>query len=75
MTIWALWASPLITLLAVIFGAGKIYGRIGNQEITLKRHDDTLQDHGERLDQHDIEMARAKGWQAGYDAGKKDHKL
>lgn len=70
---WAAWAPAIITLLTVIFGAGKIYGRIGDQELTLKRHDDTLLDHGERLDRHDIEMAEGRGWRQGYNAGKKDH--
>lgn len=70
---WSLWAPTIITVLTVIFGAGKIYGRIGDQEITLKRHDDTLEQHGERLSTHDTELATAKGWREGYNAGKKDH--
>ena len=76
----AAWAPTIITVLTVIFGAGKIYGRIGGQEITLKRHDDQfkqhdtkIEEHGDRLDGHDIELAKAAAWREGYNFGKKDH--
>jgi len=74
-TTWAAWAPTLTTIIAVIFGSGIIYGRISGQERTLKRHDDTLQDHGEQLDRHELELAEGRGWKRGYDAGKKDHRV
>jgi hypothetical protein len=70
-----MWAPAIITLITVIFGAGNIYGRIGDQEKTLKRHDDTLIDHRDQLDRHELELAEGRGWKRGYDAGKKDHDL
>lgn len=73
MSQWAAWAPAIITLLTVIFGAGRIYGRIGGQERTLKRHDDDIENHARRLDGHDIELAVSRGWRDGYNAGKKDH--
>lgn len=73
MNAWSAWAPALITLLTVIFGAGKIYGRIGDQEKTLKRHDDVIMAHAERLDGHDIELAKATAFRDGYQMGKKEH--
>lgn len=73
MSAWSAWAPAVITLLTVIFGAGKIYGRIGDQELTLKRHDDSILLHGNRLDGHDIELAKSTAWREGYNFAKKDH--
>lgn len=70
MTSLSAWAPAIITLLTVIFGAGKIYGRIGDQEKTLKRHDDSLIEHGDRLDSHDIELAKTSAWREGYNFAK-----
>ena len=70
---WSAWGPTVVTVLTVIFGAGRIYGRIGDQEITIKRHDDLIVEHTGRLDGHDIELAKSAAWREGYNFAKKDH--
>lgn len=62
------WAPTIVSVLTMIFVAGKTYGRINGQEITLKRHEDALDDHGVRIDTLENQAARSKGWREGFEA-------
>jgi hypothetical protein len=69
------WAPAIITVLAAIFTAGQLVGRIKNQEITLAEHHDSLCDHDARLDNHENRLNRSEAWREGYNAAtNKEHK-
>lgn len=66
---WAAWTPAIITLVGWIFTAGMVLGRIKNQEITLKDHDDQLKDYGTKLENLGNRMTASEAWREGYNAG------
>lgn len=73
MNAWAMWAPTIVAILTAFFVAGKIAGRIGDQEKTLKQHNDRLDEHEDKLGAHAIAIAKSEAWRAGYEAGKGAH--
>lgn len=63
---WAAWGPVLATVVAWIFIAGQITGRIKNQETTLKHHDDRLDGHDDKLENHGERLTAAEAYQRGY---------
>lgn len=70
---WAAWAPALIAVFAAIFNAGQTSGRIKDQEKALKRHDDWLLEHDDKIGVLEVGAAEAKAWREGYNAGKATH--
>jgi len=67
---WAAWAPAIITLVGWIFTAGMVMGRIKNQEITAKDHDDQLKDHTIKIESLGNRMTASEAWREGYNAGR-----
>lgn len=67
---WAAWAPTLVTTVGVIFGAGSIFGRIKDQEKTIKSHHDRLEDHDDKIDKLGNRMTASEAWKEGYNAGR-----
>jgi hypothetical protein len=59
------WAPAIITVIAAIFTAGAVVGRIKDQELTIKGHDAWLKDHEKRI-------TTSEAWRDGFAAGKRD---
>ena len=64
------WAPAVVAVVAWIFIAGQVSGRIKGQEKTIARHDDQLLAHDSRLNKHDIEITEGRAWRDGYNAGR-----
>jgi hypothetical protein len=68
---WAAWGPTIATLVAWIFIAGQVTGRIKSQEITLKEHHDRLDGHDEKLENHAERLTAAEAYQRGYSDGRR----
>lgn len=66
----AAWAPAFITIIFWIFTAGMTIGRIKDQEVTLKDHDDQLRAHDGKLDSLGNRMTASESWREGYNAGR-----
>lgn len=66
----AAWGPTIVAIISAIFIAGQVAGRIKDQEKTLKRHDDILDEHGTKIDEHSIAIAEGNAWRRGYDAAR-----
>lgn len=64
------WLPAVISVIASIIVIGKTVGRIDNQEITLKQHHDRLGAVESKTIEHSIQIAEARGWRKGFEAGK-----
>jgi hypothetical protein len=69
---WAAWGPTIVSVVAMIFTAGLMLGKLRGHDSTLGEHrtwllghDADLRDHGERL-------ARSEAWRDGYAAAKSD---
>jgi hypothetical protein len=60
----------IITLLAAIYTAGQITGRIEDQEKTLLNHNNRLDGHDTKLESHALSITRMEAWTDGYNAGR-----
>lgn len=67
---WAAWAPAIITLVGWIFTAGMVLGRIKNQEVTLKDHDDQLKVHGTKIESLGNRVTASEAWREGYNAAR-----
>ena len=67
---WAAWGPTIVSVLTMIFVAGKTYGRINGQELTLKRHDNWLIEHDGKISTLQDQAIYAKAWREGFDTGK-----
>lgn len=52
---------------------GQTAGRIKDQELALKRHDDWLQEHDGKIGNLETAAAKSKAWREGFEAGKTAH--
>lgn len=68
---WSAWAPAIITILGWIFTAGMMTGRIKDQEITIKEHNDQLKGHAVKLEDLGNRMTASEAWLEGYNAGSK----
>lgn len=66
----AAWAPAIICVIGWIFTQGLTAGRIRDQEIALKEHDDQLKDHGGKLENLGNRMTASESWREGYNAGR-----
>lgn len=58
----------LTTVVCVAFVSGKLTQQISDNRKLLEEHDKTLLDHGDRLSDHDVELAKLNEWKNGYNA-------
>jgi hypothetical protein len=58
------WAPTVVTLIAAIFTAGQVVGRIKDQEIAIAEHHAILTDHEKRIN-------RSEAWRDGYKFAKR----
>jgi uncharacterized membrane-anchored protein YhcB (DUF1043 family) len=56
------------TVICVSFWSGKLTQQIADNREMLDEHGATLTSHGERLSDHDVELAKLNEWKNGYNA-------
>jgi|GEM_PF-5864887 hypothetical protein len=67
---WETWMPVFIYVITAIFVFGKTFGRISDQEKTLKRHDDQLDVHEGKIESLERLSEYGRGLREGFDAGK-----
>lgn len=66
----AAWAPAVVTVIAWIFTAGMVTGRIKEQEDAIKDHHDRLNNHDAKLENLGNRMTASEAWREGYNAGR-----
>ena len=64
------WAPAVVGIVAAVFNHGQLVGRIKNQEITIKDHDDRLDEHDHSINSLGNRMTATEAWKEGYNAGR-----
>ena len=64
------WAPTAVVIAGALFNHGQLVGRIRNQEITLKDHDERLDGHDSSINSLGNRMTAQEAWKEGYNAGR-----
>lgn len=58
----------LVTVSGVIFLGGKIVQRVDDTAKRTDKHEELLEQHGVRINGHDVAITRLDSWNKGYEA-------
>jgi len=75
---WTAFISPAIVLVGGAIGYGKLQGdltgRIKGQEVTLLRHENTLDEHTSQISELELSAAESRGFREGLKYGSEHQK-
>ena len=67
---WAAWGPTIVAIVTAIFIAGQVTGRIKDQEKTLVKHNQRLDEHDDDIVKLSERQSRSEAWREGYSAGR-----